>query len=72
MIVESKTKHFIRKAVWNRIIGFIITFIITLMWFGHFWDSLGEAVLISVVGVFYYIAFEWYWDRYISPGYRVI
>jgi len=57
-----KKKLFYKAILWN-IIGFVITSIITFIWFGNWIQSLSFSLILIIISIFTYVLYEIVWDK---------
>ena len=58
----NKKKLFYKAIIWN-IIGFVITSIISFLWFGNWIQSLSFSLIIIIISIFTYILYEIVWNK---------
>ena len=57
-----KKKLFYKAILWN-IIGFVITSIITFIWFGNWIQSLSFSLILIIISIFTYVLYEIVWNK---------
>ena len=57
-----KKKLFYKAILWN-IIGFVITSIISFLWFGNWIQSLSFSLIIIIISIFTYVLYEIVWNK---------
>ena len=58
----NKKKLFYKAIIWN-IIGFVITSIISFLWFGNWIQSLSFSLIIIIISIFTYVLYEIVWNK---------
>jgi len=57
-----KKKLFYKAIVWN-IIGFVMTSIISYLWFGSWLQSLSFSLVLIIISIFTYVLYEIVWNK---------
>ena len=55
-------KLFYKAIIWN-IIGFVMTSIISYLWFGNLIQSLSFSLVLIIISIFTYVLYEIIWDK---------
>jgi hypothetical protein len=57
-----KKKLFYKAIIWN-IIGFVMTSIISYLWFGNWIQSLSFSLVLIIISIFTYVLYEIVWNK---------
>ena len=57
-----KKELFYKAIIWN-IIGFVMTSIISYLWFGNLIQSLSFSLVLIIISIFTYVLYEIIWDK---------
>ena len=58
----NKKKLFYKAILWN-IIGFVMTSIISFLWFGNWIQSLSFSLVLIIISIFTYVLYEIVWNK---------
>ena len=61
----GKYKLFLKAIVWN-IIGFLMTIIVSYLWFGQWKQSLIFSSILIIISTFTYVLYELIWNKFIK------
>ena len=63
----GKYKLFFKAIVWN-IIGFLMTIIVSYLWFGEWKQSLNFSSILIIISTFTYVLYELVWNKFIKKN----
>ena len=58
----DKKKLSYKAMLWN-IIGFVMTSIISFLWFGNWIQSLSFSLVLIIISIFTYVLYEIVWNK---------
>ena len=56
---------FYKAIIWN-ILGFVMTSMLTYLWFGNWIQSLSFSLLLVTISIFTYVLYELVWNRFVK------
>jgi hypothetical protein len=56
---------FYKAIIWN-ILGFVMTNILTYLWFGNWIQSLSFSLLLVTISIFTYVLYELVWNKFVK------
>ena len=62
--MNSKTL-FYKAIIWN-ILGFVMTSMLTYLWFGNWIQSLSFSLLLVTISIFTYVLYELVWNKFVK------
>ena len=64
--MNSKTL-FYKAIIWN-ILGFVMTSMLTYLWFGNWIQSLSFSLLLVTISIFTYVLYELVWNKFVKKN----
>jgi hypothetical protein len=56
---------FYKAIIWN-ILGFVMTSMLTYLWFGNWIQSLSFSLLLVTISIFTYVLYELVWNKFVK------
>jgi len=58
---------FYKAIIWN-ILGFVMTSMLTYLWFGNWIQSLSFSLLLVTISIFTYVLYELVWNKFVKKN----
>jgi len=63
----NNKKLFYKAIIWN-ILGFVMTSILSYLWFGDWIQSLSFSLLLVIISIFTYVLYELVWNKFVKKN----